>query len=143
MEGVYRDEAQLQHLAAIRQSDAHDYLYDCLSILDNKAAALLQYDSIVLAAATLALTLLPKNVSAGSILIIASLVLSGLSSVSCLQVIWVYWTRTVDFSMMRDKERFATLIRKRNHRTIMYRLSWILAQLSVFFLLAGVIYREL
>jgi hypothetical protein len=69
MEGVYPKDEQIQHLAAIRQSRAHDYLYDCMSILDTKASGLLQYDSIVLAAATLALTFFPRSTSAGTVLL--------------------------------------------------------------------------
>jgi hypothetical protein len=69
MEGVYPKGEQVEHLAAIRQSRAHDYLYDCMSILDTKASGLLQYDSIVLAAATLALTFFPRSISFGAILL--------------------------------------------------------------------------
>lgn len=141
MEGVYSQEEQIQHLAAIRQSRAHDYLYDCMSILDTKASGLLQYDSIVLAAATLALTFFPKNISAGTVLLFISLILSGLSSVACLQVIWVYWTQTVDFANTRDE--FVGLLKTRNRRTVAYRVAWILAQVSVVFLILGIMVREI
>lgn len=141
MEGVYLEGDQVEHLAAIRQSRAHDYLYDCMTILDTKASGLLQYDSIVLAAATLALTFFPKSVSVGAILLFISLILSGLSSVATLQVIWVYWTETVDFADTRDE--FIVLLKTRNHRTVMYRVAWMLAQVSVVFLIVGIIVREI
>jgi hypothetical protein len=141
MEGVYPKAEQAEHLAAIRQSRAHDYLYDCMSILDTKASGLLQYDSIVLAAATLALTFFPKSTSFGAILLFISLILSGLSSVASLQVIWVYWTETVDFSNPNDE--FIILLNTRNHRTVMYRIAWMLAQVSVVFLIVGIIVREI
>lgn len=141
MEGVYPEGEQVEHLAAIRQSRAHDYLYDCMSILDTKASGLLQYDSIVLAAATLALTFFPKSISFGAILLFISLILSGLSSVASLQVIWVYWTETVDFSNPNDE--FIILLNTRNHRTVMYRIAWMLAQVSVVFLIVGIIAREI
>ncbi len=141
MEGVYPKAEQAEHLAAIRQSRAHDYLYDCMSILDTKASGLLQYDSIVLAAATLALTFFPKSTSFGAILLFISLILSGLSSVASLQVIWVYWTETVDFSNPNDE--FIILLNTRNHRTVMYRIAWMLAQVSVVFLIVGIIAREI
>jgi hypothetical protein len=127
---------EAEHLAAIRESAAHDYLYDCLSVLDTKASALLQYDGIILAAATLAITLFSRA-TAGTVLVAVALILSGLSSVLCLQVIWVYWTETAEFSS--DKDEFVTLLKRRGARTLCYRASWITAQASVFFLIVGVI----
>jgi hypothetical protein len=141
MEGVYPKDQQIEHLAAIRQSRPHDYLYDCMSILDTKASGLLQYDSIILAAATLALTFFPKGPSAGTILLFVALILSGLSSVASLQVIWVYWTPTADFVNTADE--FTGLLRTRNRRTVMYRIAWMLAQVSVLFLILGILAREL
>jgi hypothetical protein len=140
MEGVYPQQSQIEHLAAIRESAAHDYLYDCLSVLDTKASALLQYDGIILAAATLAITLFSRATT-GTVLVAVALILSGLSSVLCLQVIWVYWTETAEFSS--DKDEFVTLLKRRNARTLCYRASWITAQASVFFLIVGVIATQL
>ena len=140
MEGVYICQEQLEHITSIRESTAHDYLYNCLSVLDTKSSALLQYDGIILAAATLAVTLSPRP-SIGNLFVIISLVLSGLSSVLCLPVIWVHWTTTHEFAD-QDSE-FIDLLRHRNRRTLCYRTGWLIAQLAVFFLVAGVIMREI
>jgi hypothetical protein len=137
MEGVYAGDAQREHLDSIRESSRHDYLYECLNILDNKAAALLQYDSIILAAATLALAFSPNNSAIGTGLVVASLIISGLSSISCLQVIWVYWTLSEEFN--DPSEKFLKLMQVRNIRTVLYRVAWILAQVSVLILIVGVI----
>ncbi len=139
MEGVYTGTGQTEHTASIRASTAHDYLYNCLSILDTKSSALLQYDGIILAAATLAVTLSPKP-SVGNLLVIVSLVLSGVSSVLCLPVIWVHWTTTSEFA--NEASEFLELLRHRNRRTLCYRTAWFIAQLAVFFLVVGVIARQ-
>ena len=140
MEGVYVGQGQLEHTASIRESTAHDYLYNCLSILDTKSSALLQYDGIILAAATLAVTLSPRP-SIGSLFVIISLVLSGISSVLCLPVIWVHWTTTREFA--NEDSEFLELLRHRNRRTLCYRTSWLIAQMAVFFLVIGVFTRAL
>jgi hypothetical protein len=141
MEGVYPAPRidQIEHLAAIRESRAHDYLYNCLSILDIKASALLQYDGLILAATTLVLTLF-RTASIGTLLIVVALILSGFSAVLCLQVVWVYWTITADF--VNPKEEFIDLLECRNKRTMCYRAAWLLAHASVFIFIIGIIIKE-
>jgi hypothetical protein len=138
-EGVYLGPGQVEHIASIRESTAHDYLYNCLSILDTKSSALLQYDGIVLAAATLGVTLFPHP-SLGNLFVILALLLSGVSSVLCLPVIWVYWTTTPEFS--DEREEFIDLLGHRNRRTVYYRIAWLIAQAAVFFLVLGIIIRQ-
>ena len=140
MEGVYLGPGQVEHVTSIRESTAHGYLYNCLSVLDTKASALLQYDGIILAAATLGVTLSPRP-SIGNLFVIMSLMLSGTSSVLCLPVIWVYWTTTPEFT---DEEgEFIDLLGHRNRRTLYYRGSWLIAQLAVFFLVVGVMIKNI
>jgi hypothetical protein len=142
-EGIYRGRAsRTSHIKAIgesRDSRPHDYLYDCLTVLDTKASALLQYDGIILAAATLGITLFPKN-SIGIPLFVISLILSGVSSILCLQVIWVYWTTTREFE--DDEREFKELMNCRNKRTLFYRASWLVALGSVFFLVLGIVMEK-
>jgi hypothetical protein len=138
-EGVYWREERVEHLASIKESTPHDYLYACLGILDTKAAALLQFDGIIIAASTVAVTFFPRA-SVGNPLVVTSLILAGISSVLCLQVVWVYWTKTAEFAA--EEEDFAELLRCRNRRTVFYRCSWLIAQVSVFFLVLGVILRQ-
>lgn len=140
MEGIYLGPGQIDHIAAIRESTAHDYLYECLSILDKKASALLQYDGLIIAAATLGVTL-DRHPSVGNVFIVISLLISGVSSVLCLPVIWVYWTTTPEFADQQGQ--FKNLLWLRNRRTLCYRMGWLIVQLAVFFLVLGIIIREL
>jgi hypothetical protein len=137
MEGIYSVPKQRAHFESIRTSPRHDYLYQCLSILDAKAAALLQYDAIVLAAATLTLGIIGRNGSFGSYLIAASLIISGVSSIACLQIVWVHWALTEDLG--DPSVQFLRLMKVRNRRTLFCRLAWILAQLSGITLIVGII----
>jgi hypothetical protein len=142
-EGIYRGKASrtshIQAISGARDSRPHDYLYDCLTVLDTKASALLQYDGIILAAATLAITLFPKT-TFGIPLFVVSLVLSGISSILCLQVIWVYWTTTGEFQ--DDEMEFRELMNCRNKRTLFYRASWLVALGSVVFLVLGIVLEK-
>jgi hypothetical protein len=140
MEGVYLGPRRVEHMTSIRESTAHGYLYNCLRILDTKASALLQYDGIILAAATLGVTLSPRP-SIGNLFVIISLVLSGTSSVLCLPVIWVYWTTTPEF--INEEGEFIDLLGHRNRRTLYYRCGWLIAQLAVFFLVVGVMIKNI
>jgi hypothetical protein len=133
-----------KHLSALRHMQpheenvfAHNYLYSCLSILDEKSHGLLTYDSIVLAAASLALTIFSRHLTFGSAFVFAALILSAVASALCLSVIWIYWTETSDFE--NPNGLFLELLRIRNQRTIAYRLSWCLSQLAMVLLVLGVI----
>jgi hypothetical protein len=138
-EGVYLGPGQVEHIASIRESTAHDYLYNCLGILDTKSSALLQYDGFILAGATFGVTLFPHP-SLGTLFVILALVLSGVSAVLCLPVIWVYWTTTPQFSDERGE--FTDLLGHRNRRTLYHRIAWLITPLAVFFLILGIIVRQ-
>jgi hypothetical protein len=144
-QGVYRGhEKQREHLTAIKSlgeqtsnSFEHEHLYNCLSILDAKATALLTYDSILIAATSITLTNFPKQISVGSILVFAALVLAGLAAALCLHVIWVYWTDTLEFE---DKAAiYYSLLSVRNLRTLSYRCSWLTSQIAMVLLIVGVL----
>jgi hypothetical protein len=138
-EGVYLGPGQVEHVASIRESTAHDYLYNCLSILDTKSSALLQYDGFILAAATLGVTLLP-HLSLGTLFVTVALLLSAISAALCLPVIWVYWTTTPEFSDERGE--FIDLLGHRNRRTLYYRIAWLITPVAVFFLILGLIIQK-
>lgn len=144
VEGVYKKENKRRHLLAVRSlrprednAFEHDYLYSCLSILDTKAQALLAFDSILMAAASIALSLIPGSMSLGDFLIFSSLVASGTSSALCLSVVWIYWSDTSDLEPSDDL--FMRLLAVRNRRTIGYRISWVIAQLATLLLVIGTI----
>jgi hypothetical protein len=141
--GISEEECR-NHLAALHDVQphqetvfAHNYLYSCLSILDSKAHGLLTYDSIVLAAASLVLTIFARTFNAGSVLIFIALVCSAFAASLCLYVIWIYWTETADFQ--KSDGLFVELLKVRNRRTIAYRLSWLISQLAMVLLVLGVI----
>lgn len=138
-EGIYQGPGQVEHVASIRESTAHEYLYNCLSVLDTKSSALLQYDGLIIAAATLGVTFFPHP-SLGNLFVVLALLLSGISAVLCLPVIWVYWTTTPEFSVERDE--FIDLLGHRNRRTLYYRIAWLIAPVAVFFLVLGIIIRQ-
>jgi hypothetical protein len=142
-EGVYRREDLRRHLVAVRELEPrrdeayeHAYLYDCLGVIDAKAQALLAYDAILMTGASIALTLLPGKVSAGTVLVVIALIVSGLSSALCLTVIWVHWTDTTEFDRAADS--FTRLLTIRNRRTVNFRLSWLLAQAAALLLVVGI-----
>lgn len=118
----------------------HDYLYTCLSILDTKAQGLLAYDSIILAATSLVLTIFQNKVTLGSIFVFIALVVSGFSASLCLCVIWVFWTETLELE--NSRQLFERLLAIRNRRTLAYRSSWLLAQVSMFFLVLGIVLQR-
>lgn len=142
-QGVYNGAQMRAHLHAVRRlqskgddSFEHNYLYDCLSILDTKVQGLLTFDSIIVATTTLVLATLSPEITIGSILIFIALVLSGTSSLLALSVIWVYWTDTDNFEHSTDL--FTELLGIRNKRTVAYRLSWLAAHGATIILIIGV-----
>ncbi|MFF0447367.1 hypothetical protein ACFYT4_13300 [Streptomyces sp. NPDC004609] len=143
-EGVYAEREGPRHLRALRslqpkEDDAfeHNYLYACLSILDSKAQALLSYVGILIASASISLSIFPRTVTAGSVLVFSSLACSGMAAALCLTVIWVHWTDTSDLE--RSDELFLKLLSIRNKRTVGYRLAWAMAQVATVLLLLGII----
>jgi hypothetical protein len=141
--GIYSGANKRRHLKSLRElqpheDDAfeHNYLYNCLSILDVKATALLQFDSILIAASSFVLASISKDITAGSITVFAALVFSGLSSFCCLDVIWIHWTDTTEF---HDSDRlFVRLLEVRNRRTVAYRLAWVVSLFAMLTLIVGI-----
>lgn len=141
-QGTYRGHNLPLHLAAIRRLEPrkeevyeHEYLYSCLSVLDAKAQVLLGYDALLMAAASIVLSVVPDGTSSGKALIIVALATSGASSVLCLPVVWVQWTDTDEFEQAEDS--FKRLLVVRNRRTICYRLAWVIAHLAAVLLIVG------
>jgi len=147
LEGTYRGDDRRRHLIAMRRLQPHEdevyeheQLYSCLSILDGKAIGLLTYDSIVLAATSLVLSIFPRNITVGSVLVFIALVLSGVAASLSLYVIWIFWTETSDFESAQDL--FIQLLDVRTRRTIAYRLAWVTSQMAMFLLIVGVLFQR-
>jgi hypothetical protein len=142
LQGTYRGNDLPQHLAAIRRLEPrkeevyeHEYLYSCLSVLDAKAQVLLGYDALLMAAASIVLSVFPDGAPLGRGLIVAALAASGASSVLCLPVVWVQWTDTTEFE--RPEHSFKRLLLISNKRTISYRVAWVIAHLAAVLLIVG------
>jgi hypothetical protein len=115
----------------------HDHLYGCLSILDGKAAALLQFDSILIATSTIVLSLLAAGVNAGSLAVAVALIFATVSSATTLAVITLFWTEASDLSTPEDY--LSHLLGVRDRRTVCYRLAWLAASVSLAALVIGAI----
>lgn len=135
-QGVHRREDIRANPAAVSGVDGHRYMYQCLGILDAKAQALLAYDGILLAAASIVLTVFSGGATSGTAVIVGALAASGLSSVLCLTVIWVHWTDPEETDTAGDSLTRLLLIR--NRRTLGYRLAWTAAQLAAVLLVVGI-----
>jgi len=136
-----------EHLRAIRglslspeQQLEHEHLYNCLTILDGKAAALLQFDSILVGVSAIALTLPKGTGGPGTVAIIVALICASLSSALTLIVICLFWTETTDFQS--STSYFSHLLHVRDRRSVFYRLAWIAALVSLLALAVGaILYR--
>ena len=138
---VTADEAR-SHLRALHaiQRDGelkseHEYLYSCLSILDTKASALLQFIALIVASCTLTLTVLPHGSGLGGALVFLALLISAISAFLTLNVIWVHWSETRDFDA---GDYFDRLLAVRDARTRQYRWAWFMSLVSLFILIMGV-----
>ena len=144
-QGRYESRAdQKAHLDALggselssKQQYQHDHLYSCLTILDQKATALLSFDSILVATSTIVLTILKTVVTVGSAVIFSALLLAGASAVLNLFVISLKWTETAE---LRDPDaQFVRLLETRNRRSVYYRCAWICALLALVLLAVGIV----
>lgn len=142
-QGIFQGPQSRAHLEALKRLQpepkdmyAHDYLYDCLSVLDSKAQVLLAYDGFLVAAASVVLTVLPGG-AGSTALLVAALVASGLSGALSLMVVSVHWTDTYDLEHPGDI--FPRLLEVRNQRTLSYRVSWAIAQVASLLLVCGVL----
>jgi hypothetical protein len=133
-----------EHLRAIselglspQEQLEHDHLYGCLSILDGKAAALLQFDAILIATSTIVLSLVKHAATAGFIAVAIALVLATVSSATTLIVITLFWTEAS--ALDTPKDYVTHLLTVRDHRTVCYRLAWLAALMSLIVLVIGAI----
>ncbi len=94
--------------------------YELLNIIDGKAAALLSFNALLLAAISIWLGYVPANFL-HFLLDLAFLTLLG-SCLFLLSILWLHWTRPVDA---------VALERLRLKRTSRYRVSWVLAMVGV------------
>jgi hypothetical protein len=143
-QGTRNAGAAAEHLRAIGalrlsrdEQYEHDHLYGCLSILDSKAAALLQFDAILIATSTIVLSLLTTGANAGTIAVAIALVLATMSSATTLVVITLFWTEASKLGT--PKEYLNHLLDVRDRRTICYRLAWLAALMSLVVLVIGAI----
>jgi hypothetical protein len=128
------DSELLQHLKALsdmKGDDGHrdifDHLYGCLTILDDKSAALLSFNSII--TAVFALFILSKEDMVLSVLLYGGIVLLVMSCLLLLSVVWIHWSGTEE---LQDLDQHGlTLLRVRRTRTIRYRLAWFFSTLSM------------
>jgi hypothetical protein len=118
----------------------HQYLYNCLNILDSKAIALLTYDSVSIVAATFALSPLNERFTLGRGIVFLGLLLSAASSLVCLLVIWIFWAEehqeSDDLSQLSIR-----LLRERNKRTVAYRWACVVSLLAMVVLIVGILVR--
>jgi hypothetical protein len=115
----------------------HDHLYGCLSILDSKAAALLQFDAILIATSTIVLSIRATGVDAGAVAVVVALVLATVSSAMTLLVINLFWTEASELGTPQQYLRH--LLHVRDERTVRYRMAWLAAWMSLVVLVIGAI----
>jgi hypothetical protein len=135
-------QADLDYLAALRGAFASgdkalfDYFYECLSIIDGKAASLLQFNSVLVAAATVILVttvgardkLLPSSYTLEIRVTMAVIVLLLVSSCVLLITVWVFWATTKD---IEEASYLRQLLHRRDNRTLWYRAAWCLSAASL------------
>ena len=132
----YLEALQSMDLSAGRQYE-HDHLYDCLTILDVKATALIGFNSILVATSTIALTVLKNATSASSAILFAALFFAALSSAMTLFVLTLRWTETDELT---DPGRhFQHLLESRDRRSLFYPLAWLAFLASLAFVVMGVV----
>lgn len=112
-----------------------DHLYGVLTILDAKSASLLQFNAILIAVYSIFFAG-AKNIHL-LIGLVAGIVVVLFSSFILLNVVWVHWSTTED--LVDPKQLAVTLLTVRRDRTIMYRLAWYGASVSVLLLVILVI----
>jgi hypothetical protein len=141
--GLCRDDVerleQLHLLRDLRQdggNDAeHEFLYRNLSILDDKASALLGFNSIVLAA--LAIFYTSARYLVERLIFLVALIVTAISCYLCLRVVWIHWTDNKTFG--NSELYWLELMNVRDERTKMYRRAWLLAEVSLAILLMGAV----
>jgi len=115
------------------------HLYGCLSILDDKCASLLSFNSIVIAVFAIFMT---TDITPTGFLIV-NIGMAGvlLSSLLLMSVVWIHWSTTADLQDLR--EHAVRLLAVRRSRTIRYRLAWWFSTLAILTLAAFLVRRFL
>ena len=130
------DEEMRAHVDALRtmvnsaeHRELFTHLYDSLTILDDKASALLTFNSIIIAV----LAVVASNLGAEELLSLSILgggiALLALSTFILLRIIWVHWSTTDD--LLNLEGHIETLLNVRMKRTVWYRLAWLLVIPSI------------
>jgi amino acid transporter len=104
-----------------------EFLYANLSVLDSKASSLMAFNAIGLTALAVWLESIPSNWLHLALDIVFLLFL--FSSATCLVTVWVYWSPPHHFG--KPVLQTKALLEKRNRRTRLYRVSWVLSSLAV------------
>jgi hypothetical protein len=131
--------AHIQRLTVLLRDEEQrvlfDHLYENLSILDAKAASLLQFNSVLLAVFTLFLTDKIHVVAfyIGAVGILVTLI----SCYKLLEVVWVHWS-TKDH-MTTPENHGLKLLEVRKSRTIIYRTAWNYSKAAVVSLIVMVV----
>ncbi|WP_293004959.1 hypothetical protein [Nitrosomonas sp.] len=121
-----------------QQEPIFAHLYENLSILDAKAASLLQFNSILLA--VLAIFLTADAISSTAFFItIAGIFLILISSYLLLDVVWVHWSAADHMHIREDHE--LKLLEVRRSRTRLYRIAWNFSRGSLLMVAAVVIFE--
>ena len=119
--------AYVQRLAELlddpKQELIFSHLYENLTILDAKAASLLQFNSILVAVFTIFLTTESSSLSLDSFCVAVAGILSTLISCSLLlEVVWVHWSTSSH--MTTPEAHGSKLLEVRKERTVLYRIAW-------------------
>jgi len=126
------EEEKLEEMKVLKevypeQNRRFEFLYGNLSILDSKASSLLTFNAIGLTALAVWLEYIPQNWF--HFVLDFTFVLFLLSCALCLITVWVYWSPPEHFQ--KPDLQMQTLLAKRNQRTSLYRLAWLLSSVAV------------
>ena len=113
------------------------HLYGCLSILDDKCASLLSFNSIVIAVFAIFMT--TDITTTGFVIVNIGMASVLLSSLLLMSVVWVHWSTTVDLANLH--EHAVRLLAVRDSRTIRCRLAWWFSTLAIVILAAFLVQR--
>ena len=125
------DAARGEELKAIQEafpstSERLEFLYGSLSIVDGKAASLLSFNGIGLAALAVWLGYIQPNWFHLSLDFVFVLLL--ISCIICLNTVRVYWSPAEHFQQSALQME---LLKRRDSRTRQYRMSWWLSGVGV------------
>lgn len=140
-----RTHAEIEaHIAALSKTHTDPkhqalfaHLYGCLSILDDKCASLLAFNSIVIAVFAIFMT--AKVTSTGFLIVNIGMAAALLSSLFLMSVVWIHWSTTADLEDLR--EHAVRLLAVRRSRTIRYRLAWWCSTRAILLLAAFLVWR--